>query len=297
MMSTRSILLFALTVLLGRGEVLAQELTFSKETFTATTMTLPYRKATIPGNGERAALIVYLHGGTSKGNDNEAQLLEPGVTDISLWLADNKRKAIMLVPQCPKDKSWLGPTQDALVQLLQSYVDRGAADAAKVYILGGSMGGTGTWNMISAHPGLFAAAMPVAGNPTGLDAAAVAQTPLYTVMGTADNIMKIPAVQDFLQLMDAYDADYRFDTEDGWTHEDTCKKSYTANRLNWLFAHTRSGETGIRPVTGADSAQPTQVMWHTIGGQRLASAPSQHGIYVKTAVFADGLHSSEKVCL
>ena len=90
---------------------------------------------------------------------------EPGINAISAWLLKNKRKAIMLVPQCPQDKSWLGTMQDALVHLLRTYTDRGVADAGKVYILGGSMGGTGTWNMLSHHhhPELFAAAMPVAG--------------------------------------------------------------------------------------------------------------------------------------
>lgn len=39
-------------------------------------------------------------------------------------------------------------------------------DGDRIYILGGSMGGTGTWSMASAYPGLFAAAMPVAGNPS-----------------------------------------------------------------------------------------------------------------------------------
>ena len=66
------------------------------------------------------------------------------------------------------------------------------------------MGGTGTWTMLSTCPELFAAAMPVAGNPSGCDAEKVAQTPLFTVMGTADAIMKIPTVEDFLSSMDAF---------------------------------------------------------------------------------------------
>ena len=93
------------------------------------------------------------------------------------------------------------------------------------------------------YPEFFAAAMPVAGNPTGLDAEKVAQTPLYTVMGTADVIMKIPNVKTFLAEMDEWNAEYQFDIEDGWTHEDTCKKSYTDTRLKWVFGHTRGDES------------------------------------------------------
>ncbi len=98
-------LILAMLSILGMGEALAQETTFSKETFTDANMSLPYRKATIPGYGDNASLVIYLHGGTSKGNDNEKQMLEPynikrsqryenNVDDyifyiiIFLWLAD-----------------------------------------------------------------------------------------------------------------------------------------------------------------------------------------------------------------
>jgi poly(3-hydroxybutyrate) depolymerase len=62
---------FALLGLPGKGELYAQRMEFSKETFSSTGMTLPYRKATIPGNETNASLVVYLHGGSSKGDDNE----------------------------------------------------------------------------------------------------------------------------------------------------------------------------------------------------------------------------------
>ena len=238
-MTHRLFLFFALLTLLSHGEVSAQEIEFSKETFINNVMTLPYRKATIPGLGDKASLVIYLHGGSSKGNDNETQMQEPGINSIASWLSANNRKAIMIVPQCPTDKAWLGSTQDVLVALLKTYIDRGVVDVDKVYIFGGSMGGTGTWGMLSNHSYLFAAAMPVAGNPIGLDAEEISRVPIYTVMGTADKIMKISNVETFLAEMDNYKAEYKFDIEDGWTHEDVCKKSYTNERLEWVFKHTK----------------------------------------------------------
>lgn len=215
------------------------ETTFSKESFSEGDMTLQYRKATISGLGDKASLVIYLHGGSSKGDDNETQMQEPSINTISTWLSDNKLKAIMIVPQCPQDKAWTGSMQDAIVRLIQTYIDQGMVDTSRIYILGGSMGGTGTWNIISKHPELFAAAMPVAGNPTGLDAEAVSATPLFTVMGTADKLMKISNVENFLKKMDNYNAEYMFDLEEGWTHEDVCKNSYTGERLDWIFRHTK----------------------------------------------------------
>ena len=172
-MKHKFFLFFYMLSILGWGESSAQAIEFSKETFINDVMSLPYRKATIPGYGDKASLVIYLHGGSSKGDDNEAQMQEPGISAIASWLSANNYKAIMLVPQCPTDKAWLGSTQDVLVALLKTYIDRGVADADKVYIFGGSMGGTGTWGMLSNHSDLFAAAMPVAGNPTEIGRAHV----------------------------------------------------------------------------------------------------------------------------
>ncbi len=285
---------FALLLsLLCINESLAQELTFSKETFSDGNINLPYRKATIPGFGDNASLVIYLHGGSSKGNDNETQMQEPGINAISTWLVNNSRKAIMLVPQCPSNLSWLGTMQDVLVHLLQSYIDRGVVDANKVYIFGGSMGGTGTWNMLSNHPDFFAAAMPVAGNPTGLNAEAISKTPLYTVMGTADRIMKLSNVEVFLKDMDTYNAAYMFDIENGWTHEDVCKNSYTDKRLNWVFKHTKDTETSATSVANS-KADIANVAWYAISGEKLTSAPKQKGVYIKQTVYCNGSCTSEK---
>ena len=53
---------------------------------------LPYRMKNIAADGTgRPILVMYLHGGSSKGNDNEAQMKEAAVGVISKYLADNSR--------------------------------------------------------------------------------------------------------------------------------------------------------------------------------------------------------------
>lgn len=286
-------IILALLSILCWGETFAQEIIFSKETFSDGNITLPYRKANISGLDDKASLVIYLHGGSSKGDDNETQMQEPGIDAIGTWLYENNRKAIMLVPQCSTDKSWLGTMQDAIVHLLQTYIDRGVVDANKVYILGGSMGGTGTWNMLSNHPDFFAAAMPVAGNPTGLNAESVSKTPLFTVMGTADKIMIISNVTTFLEGMDNYHAEYKLNIEEGWTHEDVCKNSYTNERLNWLFKHVKGQATGLAAIT-CNEATIVKTDWFSVNGQKLPSEPKQKGIYVRMTVYDNGLVSSTK---
>lgn len=75
---------------------------------------------------------MYLHGGTSKGSDNIAQMKEPGIDSIANYLTSHNIKGILLVPQCPADKSWSGPTLPMLKALIAQYTDSGEADPDKV---------------------------------------------------------------------------------------------------------------------------------------------------------------------
>lgn len=287
-------LAIAVSSLLYVDAAVAQDVVFSKETFSYANVDLPYRKADIRGTGTGASLVVYLHGGSSKGNDNETQMGEPAVGEISSWLAAHGQKAIMLVPQCPKDKSWIGTMLRVVKALLQQYVDRGVADVGRIFILGGSMGGTGTWNMLSAYPGYFAAAMPVAGNPAGLDAGAVAQTPVFTVMGTDDAIMDMSNVESFLADMDKYGADFRYEVEQGWSHEDVCKRSYTDERLSWVFSHDRGQADGLE--TAHEEVECVEsVNWYDLSGRALPGVPRRAGLYLKYSRMQNGVVKCEKV--
>lgn len=220
-----------------------ESISFSYEQGIYQSANLPYRKAAISAtDNKKAALVLYLHGGTSKGNDNTTQMNEVGIDSIGNYLVSHQINSIFLVPQCPSNKSWGGSMNGVLKSLIDEYAASGVIDTKRIYIFGGSMGGTGTWSMISSYPDLFAAAMPVAGKPSGCNASNVARTPVYTVMGTADEIMDITVVEDFINHLNELGGESAFDIENGWTHEITCIKSYTSKRLEWIFKHTRQTE-------------------------------------------------------
>ena len=215
-----------------------KEMIFAADSFKLGKMTLPYRYADIhPEQTEdTTCLVVYLHGGPSRGNDNNLQLDEIGVEMIYRYLQQSTLRARMVVPHCPKGTQWDTRPQKALFELIRSFVTDGKADSTRVYLLGGSMGGTGTWKMLSEHPDFFAGAMPVAGNPTGSDVAALATTPVYTVMGSLDDQMSIEPVLLYRQQVDSAGGVVRLDTMATWTHQNTCDYSYSTPRLDWLFA-------------------------------------------------------------
>ena len=267
--------------------MLAHAFNASKEQITTLGITMGYRKCVITNENSTEALIlvVYLHGGSSKGNDNEKQLLEPGTDSIARYLETHGINAIFLIPQCPTDKSWGGPMNTMLKAMIDRYASEGVADTNRIYIFGGSMGGTGTWGMLSAYPNFFAAAMPVAANPSKTVVENVATTPAYTVMGTADAIMKVETAASFVEELKALDDDVRMDVEEGWTHETTCIQSYTTARLEWVFSHRRGTPSAILRPTSVSQVVSSQ--FFSIDGKRLSN-PVASKLIIRRDILADG---------
>ena len=225
-------------------EVEERQLTdiFIAERGTFNNIELPYRKATIGtvSAENKGALVIYLHGGSAKGNDNTVQLTELGVEKIYKYLVANNINATMLVPQCPSTSSWGKSLNIVLKGLISAHI--ATVDTSRIYGFGGSMGGTGLWSLISAYSGMFTAAMPVAANPSGATVENILPTYIYTVMGKDDALMKIDIVETFIINLRNAGGIAMFDIEEGWDHATTCEESYTDSRLAWIFSKTKTAQ-------------------------------------------------------
>ncbi len=199
--------------------------------------TLPYRMKNIAADdGSKPVLVMYLHGGSSKGDDNETQIKEAAVSVIAEYLADNSIPSLFIVPQCPSSGSWGAKMNEALAKLIGEY----EASSDGVYILGGSMGGTGTWSLANAYPGRFRGIMPVAGKPGTADATNFKSLRVCTVMSESDAVMKTAYedVRTFCERINAAGGTASctiVPSSEQWSHEMTCEQSYTAERLDWLL--------------------------------------------------------------
>lgn len=250
---------------------------FDSDTFTFNDMMLPYRKKEFhPSSPTRSALLIYLHEAPSRGDDNVTQLQEVSVDSIYRYLAKRYIPATVVVPQCPAGQGWSGRIRRAVYELAKSYISAGKADRNRIYVVGNSIGGTGTWCQLSNYPGFYAAAMPIAGNPSGYDAANVATTPVYTVMGTADTMMPLSNVESFMSEIIAAGGTIKLDVCEGWDHVTTCDRSYTEERLDWLFSQARSSSSGIKKVEGS---KPINDKYFDLSGRQVCS-PTR-GIYIQ----------------
>lgn len=77
---------------------------------------------------------------------------------------------------------------ELLLELIDDVVSRHAVDPSRIYVLGFSMGGSGTWQAIAARPRFFAAAVPAAGGRLmpWQWTPQVMSVPIWAFQGTSD---------------------------------------------------------------------------------------------------------------
>lgn len=210
---------------------------FSYENLTGSLLAMPYRKAIIHGEQPGLpALVICLHGKSASGIDNEKQMKNMAVRSSALYFYNLNQKAVILAPQCPKGNSWyktnMLTTLRELITLFQPYVN-----TKRIYILGESAGGYGTWAMTSAYPQLFAAAFPVAATVRG-DVNQIQYTPICTVVGEKDKSAPEAKVRPVVQQLQALGAQVHFQVIPKANHSACCSQAFSDENLSWVFSHT-----------------------------------------------------------
>jgi poly(3-hydroxybutyrate) depolymerase len=128
---------------------------------------LPYRYLVPAGynaNNEYP-LIVFLHGSGERGNNNTAQLGNNVNGALQLVSGSNQTNTpcFMIAPQASVNEGWNANTLGQVIRAIQVLETTYSIDLNRIYVTGLSMGGAGTWEIITRYPFFFAAAVPMSG--------------------------------------------------------------------------------------------------------------------------------------
>lgn len=78
--------------------------------------------------------------------------------------------------------------------------------------------------------------------------------------------------EDVQQLGD----ETKYETVEGGTHETTCIQSYSTERLDWVFAHSKQSADGIETTVNDIYGNNA---WYTLQGIKITQ-PLSHGLYI-----------------
>ena len=115
---------------------------------------------------EKLPMIVFLHGAGESGDSSETSLSRVCVHGIPKYFSKDPDhlglRVITLSPQCADGLIWDQITLQ-LMDYIRSAAEEFGADEARISLTGLSMGGYGTWNLLTTYPDFFWRAAPVCG--------------------------------------------------------------------------------------------------------------------------------------
>ena len=220
-----------------------------------------------PGYDAKAAkqwpLILFLHGAGERGT-NLAQVAvhgppklvkkNPPVPKNETEVARQNREAatklvqgnfIVVSPQCPVGERW---DSEALLALLDSVIASHKVDTGRVLLTGLSMGGYGSWALLSKAPERFAAVVPICGGGERIDILLASRTksdalkslPVWAFHGGKDGVVPLSESERMVEALKKAGVKelqltvYPEAGHDSWTEAYNNPKLY-----EWFLSHGR----------------------------------------------------------
>lgn len=217
----------------------------------ASGVAMPYRLF-VPDARARAQplpLIVYLHGGGGAGTDNLKQISGGNTGGTHLWTGPDmqaRHPAFVLAPQLDGDHQWsapdsakVAPYAEMVLELLARLSSEFSIDRDRVYLIGQSRGGRGTWDLISKHPEVFAAAVPLCGDGNPSRVAAARRLAIWAFHGARDETVPVTGSRELVAALRAAGSPVKY-TEYPEAGHNVWTLAFAEKDLpDWLFAQRR----------------------------------------------------------
>lgn len=157
-------------------------------------------------------LVMALHGAGERGSNLvniERHRLATAWADPAVQA---EHPAFVLAPQVPSGLRWTSDADPddtdfvsielATLDILDVVEGEFSIDPDRVYVVGLSLGGHGTWDFISRLPGRFAAAVPMSGRAFVSQADDILHIPIWAFTGETDTVVPSSQTRRVIQAME-----------------------------------------------------------------------------------------------
>ncbi len=196
-----------------------------------------------PSNSaDNMPLIVYLHGGSGKGDD---LTLITAVDGFPKYLQTGQLgdvRAYVVIPQLPANINGWIKASASIAELIDETAQTYNIDKNNVALTGHSMGGSGTWNLAVSYPNRFARIAPLSGsiNNTADIVNKLKNIPTRAFVGSADKIVDPKSSQEIIAALKAAGGDAEITVFDGADHFSVPALTYLdadIDLVGWLIGN------------------------------------------------------------
>ena len=206
--------------------------------------------------GKKYPLVLFLHGAGQKGNDNEKQL-SPGSELFTNPDVQEKYPSYVIFPQCPKNDYWaydrvpknfdnlpyadkMNPTLTLVKELLDEILrTTPSVDKSRIYVMGFSMGGVGTYDIVSRYPEMFAAAVPLCGAIAPGHLGAAKDVKFRIFHGDKDPTVPVKCSRRVQDELKAIGAEFEYIEFPGAKHGICGMTFRRPDFIDWIFAQKK----------------------------------------------------------
>jgi predicted esterase len=192
----------------------------------------------------RWPLVVALHG---MGGD-ENSFFNAYDNGILKRLAESRGYLVV----CPKGRQptsmYFGPAEKDVLDVLGEMKREFAIDEDRVYLMGHSMGGYGSWSVSVNNPDLFAAIGPFAGGGTPLVTGrlkAIAHIPWFVVHGDADPTVPVEESRKMVKMGQDLGIKIKYVEVPGGDHTNIVVPKMS-ELFDWFDAHKRQPKSAVK---------------------------------------------------
>lgn len=184
---------------------------------------------------EKMPVILFLHGASLCGNDLNRVRRYGCLHAISMG---RDIDALVVAPQNPGG-AW---NPQRVMAVLDWVKEHYSLDTNRLYVLGMSLGGYGTFDFTATYPDKIAASMALCGGSSRKDFCGLNRVPLWIIHGTADRDVPLSRSQVIVDAMKACGPTdlLRFDKFKGINHSQPAKIFYLPETYQWLFSHSKA---------------------------------------------------------
>ncbi len=227
-----------------------------------------YRSPAYKKDGDKAVLIVFLHGSGEKGDDNAAQIKGQN-TFVNFLVGKDAETAlrdmpyVIIAPQCPKGEitdeapkgaQWVDTSYsegsysidntpitrplELTCELMDSMIANENIDPDNIVVSGISMGGYGAWDLAQRRPDLVKTLVPICGGGDPTKASLIADCRVWAFHCDGDTQVPVQASRDMVLALEEAGCDviyteYEMAAHNAWWPAATKEKDPTL--IEWIF--------------------------------------------------------------
>lgn len=198
---------------------------------------------------QKYPMVLWLHGGGSRGADLKllnAYGNQHGIGYLARPDNQSRYPSFIVAPQCPQNKFWGDsdseqPTAEMklVLEILDQLQKDFSIDANRLYAMGISLGGYGTWDIITRRPEMFAAAVPICGGSNPAKASLVTKTAIWAFHGDRDELVNVNESRSMIAALRKAGLNPRYTEYKDVGHNAWERAFAERDFLQWLFAQKR----------------------------------------------------------